>query len=421
MNGNMTRANNEALTERRHRLFLIGLICLFALSAYALGYAERELDFDEKWTMNVISQPFRDMIQSVASDLVHPPLYFLSLKLWIGLTNFSVFSMRLLSLIFALWALYLTYRLGVELYSEQEGLWAALMLTVSNFHLYYATEIRMYSMVVALSLFSTRSFFRAFVHGGIAHEPGGFATKVWNGVAQAGSVHHFKTISGGEKRHWSGYIIATALLIWTHYLTWLLIASQGAYLLLRAKHGRREFVKSWLRAIGFLVVLTLPWLIFAAPFWIRHHGELPTHVGFVAPHTLSGGFKLIGAFNGMLPIQDSMRYGFFPWSVPILILLWQRRASLARSISTQVADLVEAPSGYLLLTLLLGIVSLTLISWIITPLFVPRYLIYCMPIYYLLVSRCVVVSSSTGRGRLLILLPALLWGITSAISPRLFR
>lgn len=417
----MTQANNQAPPKRRPHLFLIALICLFALAAYALGYAERELDFDEKWTMSVISQPLTDMIQSVASDLVHPPLYFLLLKLWIVLAGSSVFSMRFFSLIFALWALSLIYRLGVEVYSNREGLWAALLLTVSNFHLYYATEIRMYSMVVALSLFSTLSFFRAFVHGTIAHEPAGFATKGGNGVAQAASLHHFKTIFRRDKRHWSSYVITTALLIWTHYLTCLLIASQGAYLLLRAKHEGREYMKSWLRAIGLSAALTLPWLIFVAPFWIRHHGELPTHLGFAPPHTLSGALYLVGAFNGMLPIQDSMRYGFFPWSVPVLILLWQRRAYFTRSISMQVADLVQAPSGYLLLTFLLPIVSLTIISWIIAPLFVPRYLIYCMPIYYLLLSHCVSASSSKTRGHLLILLPALLWGITSAISPRLFR
>lgn len=404
-------------SDRFIKIFLLGLLCVFTVSAYTLGYSERELDFDEKWTVNVISQPLPDMIRSVGSDLVHPPLYFFSLKLWVSLTRFSVSSMRLFSLIFALLALYLIYRLGIELYPNQEGLWATLLLTISNFHLYYATEIRMYSMVVALGLLSTLSFFRAFVRGSIAQESVDSAGKGENVLARSDSSHPFYL---GSKKQWYYYILATALLIWTHYLACLLVASQGAYLFFKAKRRRGECLKSWLNAMGVLSILILPWLIFAAFFWIHRHEELPTHLDFIAPHTFSGALYLIGAFNGMLPIQDSMRYGFFPWSIPVLILLWQRRASLTRSISLQIVQLVEAPSGYLLVMLLLPIVSLITISWIITPLFVPRYLIYCLPIYYLLVSRCAVGSCRGWRGQFLILLPAIVWSAISAASLRLF-
>lgn len=393
MNGQTTVAGKTAEAKRQDgfiKIFLIGLLCLFTLSAHALGYADRELDPDEVSTMQVIANSFAEMSRDSAA--LYPPLYFYLLKLWVSIVGLSLVTLRLFSLFFALWAIYLAYRLGAELYTEREGWWAALLMTVSNFHLYYATEIRMYSMVVALSLLSTLWFFRSFVQQ-------------------------------GQKGNKAIYTVITLLLAWTHYFTWFLIGSQGIYLLLRAAKDQRDSLSAWVKAILILVPLQLPWVILLAEHWAFSYATFVSDVEGLQSHGAhgpSGAVYLIGAFNGMLPIQDSMRYSFAPWGLPFLVFLWQRRVSLSHSISTQGIALIQVPAGYLLLSMLMPTVGLAIVSLGITPLFIPRYLIYCMPMYYLLVSRCAVLVSPDWRKQLLILLPALIWSAASAVSLRLF-
>jgi len=389
-----TNADGAEREERFVKIALVGLICLFILSAYTLGYAQRDLDPDELFSLQAVEKSLRGMSRD--ATILYPPLYFFSLKLWVSIVGSSVFSTRLLSLLFAIWAILLTYRLAAELYTNREALWAAVLLTISNFHLFYATEIRMYSMVMALSLLSTRWFFRSFVQ---QREKGG----------------RFN------------YAVVTLLLAWTHHFTWFLIGSHGLYLLLRGGKDRGSSLRAWLKIILLLMVLQLPWVILLARHWAYSYTVFASDVQGLqshGAHSLSGVVYLIGAFNGMLPIQNSMRYSFILWGVPFFVVLWHKRAFSIHSISSLGREVVRAelgvPTGYFLLAMTVPITILTTLSSIITPLFIPRYLIYCLPVYYLIVSRCAVLSSPKLHGQLLILLPALLWSIASAASLRLF-
>lgn len=407
-------AGEDKLPDRFIKIFLIGLLCLFTLSAYTLGYSERELDIDERWVLVFIKESFGGMIfrerwtlsdfefptgrgsLTVTTTPLYPPLYFFGLKLWTGIAGPSVFSCRLFSLVFAVWSIYVIYRLGVELYTEREGLWAALLLTLSNFHLYYATEIKMYSMVLALSLLSTLWFFRAFVHN-------------------------------GSKKDWCSYLLATLLLTWTFYFSWFLVVGQMIYMVLRTGRERWGSLKPWLISFSLLILLMLPWVILVIRYLTRNYKEVAANLSTLqtlGAHSSLGFIYLFGAFNGMLPLHNSMRYGFLPWGIPFLALMWRRRAFSLSALRGLVVEFVGPrlvkPTGYLLLTMIVSILSLTAISWVTVPQFIPRYLIFCLPSYYLVVSHCAVLASAKWRGQLVILLPALLWSIISAASLRLF-
>lgn len=402
------------LPDHLIKIFLIALFCLFTLSAYTLGYASRELDIDERWVLVFINESFGGMIfrerwtltdfefptgrgsLTVTTTPLYPPLYFFALKFWTGVTSPSVFFSRLFSMVFAVWSIYLIYRLGVELYSWREALWAALLVTLSNFHLYYATEIKMYSMVLALSLLSSLWFFRAFIHN-------------------------------GSKKDWCVYVLVTLLLTWTFYFSWFLVAGQMIFILLRTGRERWGTLKPWFVSFSLLILLMLPWVILVIRYLARNYKEVAANLSTLealGAHSSLGFIYLFGAFNGMLPLHDSMRYGFLPWGIPFLALIWRKRAfslSALRGLAIEViGPRLDKPTGYLLLTMIVSILSLTAISWITVPQFIPRYLIFCLPSYYLIVSHCAVLASTKLQGQLVILLPALLWSITSAVSLRLF-
>lgn len=89
----------------------------------------------------------------------HPPLYYLTLKLWTDLFGYSELSLRLPSIIFGLGTIVLTYLIA-RLISDKNRFFhvlSALLIATSQFHIYYSQEARMYSMAaffVALACFA---------------------------------------------------------------------------------------------------------------------------------------------------------------------------------------------------------------------------------------------------------------------------
>lgn len=391
--GTISPARGRGASERSRDAFLLFLLLIgFTIGVFALGYMGREPDADERVTLEAVGHPLTTMARR--ADLLYPPLYFGLLKIWVGVTGVSLPSLRIYSLIFALLALYLLYRCGVELFSRREGLWAALLLALSNFHLYYATEARMYSMLEAGGLILTLSFFRTFVG------------------------------SGGRTWH---FVLAVALLSLTHYFAWFFIFGQGLYFFLYARRKMGAAASWWTWAKGVLPfgILSLVLLLIVHRFYPQAWENLET-LQDLGARSLSGAIYLFGAFHGMLPFPDTMRYGFLPWSLPFLALGWKWRRELAAALHLQrstvaIGDLLVTPSGYLLFMLAIPIVGLTLVSLVLFPLFLPRYLIYSLPMYYLLVSRCAVLATSSTRGQLLLLLPAIGWSLASAFSYHLLR
>lgn len=150
-----------------------------------------------------------DLIFKFAPGDFHPPLYYLLLKIWISVFGSTEVAVRAMSVLFGVATVYMVYRLGKRLFSEQIGQTAAILATVSPLLVYYSQEARMYSLETFLAIVT-----------------------VWFFVTEM----------------WVGFIVATTLLLYTDYLPVLLILS-----LLAAKK------KSLLPLMVVFVFLT-PWL-----------------------------------------------------------------------------------------------------------------------------------------------------------------
>ena len=66
-------------------LFVTVSVCFLCISVF-LSFSD-DIWYDELFTMGLINQPFGKLISITARD-VHPPLYFLIVKLFIKLNNF---------------------------------------------------------------------------------------------------------------------------------------------------------------------------------------------------------------------------------------------------------------------------------------------------------------------------------------------
>src|SRR3954471_18752057 len=57
--------------------------------------------FDEIFSVNAAEHSWNSVLNFVALDLIHPPLFYIFLKLWIGVGGESLFWLRLLPVIFS--------------------------------------------------------------------------------------------------------------------------------------------------------------------------------------------------------------------------------------------------------------------------------------------------------------------------------
>lgn len=106
---------------------------------------------DEALSVNIARLPLDQLPEALRRD-GSPPLYYLLLHGWMAMFGTSTTAVRALSGLFAVAALPLIWLLGRRLVDATTGWLALLLLATSPFAVRYATETRMYSMVLALVL-----------------------------------------------------------------------------------------------------------------------------------------------------------------------------------------------------------------------------------------------------------------------------
>lgn len=125
----------------------------------------QSLWLDEATSALATKMNLPDFFQKFMPGDFHPPLYYLTLRIWSSLFGTSEIALRSLSIIFALATIYLVFLIGKRLIGKNAGLIASLLLATSGLHIYYSQEARMYSMstfLVALSIY----IFTRILHGG---------------------------------------------------------------------------------------------------------------------------------------------------------------------------------------------------------------------------------------------------------------
>ncbi|MFX0072855.1 MAG: glycosyltransferase family 39 protein, partial [Candidatus Hermodarchaeota archaeon] len=78
---------------------------------------------------------------------IHPPLYYIILRGWILIFGKSIFSVRLLSVLFSILTLPILYLIGKEIINENLGLIIIFLYSISPFSIFFANEVRSYSLI----------------------------------------------------------------------------------------------------------------------------------------------------------------------------------------------------------------------------------------------------------------------------------
>jgi hypothetical protein len=104
---------------------------------------------DEALSVNIASLPLGDIPEALRHD-GHPPLYYAVLHLWIEVAGRSDLAVRALSGCFGLIGLALVYLAARRAAGGRAAWFAVVIAAVAPFGVRYATEARMYTLVMAL-------------------------------------------------------------------------------------------------------------------------------------------------------------------------------------------------------------------------------------------------------------------------------
>src|SRR5687768_1179982 len=122
--------------------------------------------FDEIFSVHAAEHEWGALFGFVAQDLIHPPFFYLLLKVWITIGGESLFWLRLFPVFFSALALVPFLHLCRELKLKRETtLLALLFLAVNGSLIKYAQEVRMYAPLFFFSILSIWLFARFYFRG----------------------------------------------------------------------------------------------------------------------------------------------------------------------------------------------------------------------------------------------------------------
>lgn len=144
-----------AHTPSARNAWLIALLAILILAA-ALRIAplsHEALDGDECFTIRVATAPWGDALSTIRQDLVHPPVYYFVLKLWLLIAGVTPFTVRVPALLFGLAGVALAAVVARRLHVPPLfSLLAAFLVAINDSQIFFSQQNRSYSFFATLVL-----------------------------------------------------------------------------------------------------------------------------------------------------------------------------------------------------------------------------------------------------------------------------
>ncbi len=338
---------------------LLALALITAAGAWLRFHniGSRSLWTDEGFTATFARLDWFNFARALWRREANMTLYYLLMRAWTHLGD-SETMLRAVSAIASVATIPALYALGRRLFGTTVGLIAAVLFAVNAYSIRYAQEARSYGLVVFLVTLATYFF--------------------------AGAV-------GGEKKSWTAYVWASVLAIYAHFFAVLVIIAHGVTIRLLRRSGRVANVdglqSDFSRAAKRIALITAPiWIFIAAtgagPIkWIQRPGpqDLYWFLEYFSGH---GGKLLLGLF--MLAAAAAIFAGMYRHrsvsSTPV--------SATPSSATTPFATPSSATPWAMSLVVAWFAVPLliVLVFSLVRPVFLPRYMIICLPALVLLAA-----------------------------------
>jgi mannosyltransferase len=308
--------------------------------------------FDECFSVEVNRIGWGNFLRLLWWREANMSLYYLLLRGWLHFGK-SPFFIRSLSVAISAASILAIYRVGSLLYNRRVALSAAALLALNVYDIRYAQEARSYALLVLLATLSS-----------------GFLV-TW--------------LRRPDGRNWRGYVLASVLAVYAHFYALLLVAAQ--WLALRwlgvpnrtpdLPEVRRQLRRAWI----VIDISVLPLLAFVAK----------TGAGPIRWIHRPGFFDLLKI---SIYITNGVPVVYFLACLATLVPL--KNNLLARNGSWE-----SWRVRFLFLWVLFPVV-LTLLLSFARPVFLPRYMIFCLPALLLLTAAGLTSVPQKWLGALLV-------------------
>ncbi len=340
--------------EQRSPYFYLGLIVLLTAVLRIPAIGRDSLWYDEAVSYLTANWPLTTILSNAAQD-PHPPFYYSLLHFWFALVPEGDVSGRVLSLLLNGLLIPVVYLLCCELFSRPHiGLIAAFLTAVSPFHILYSHELRMYTLLMLLTVLAI--LFLLYAR----------RTNAWY--------------------WWALFAITALLLEYTHLFSFFVLTAVALYTLYH--HQQRSSLWRTILIGILLILLFLPWINILL-------GESQAQIGSLRPLALNN--RIIEP-NPIIPLTTLafLIFGqaFSLWYVALILFL---------TISTLVIFLLElrkakqkneAQGVFLPLLIICCVIGIPIAIYIIRPFFLPeRTMASASPFLFILLAW-----SATRRG-----------------------
>ncbi len=369
---------------------MLGLILLaFALRVYRLP--AQSLWYDEGVSWYLTGMPLPALTEWTAND-IQPPLFYYLLWLWTRLAGTSEYALRFPSVIFGVLTVPLIWITGWRLLGKRPAWLAALILSISPLHVYYAQEARMYTLLTFLGLLSSYLLLR--LTDGAANR----AATVDDAGATTRDRSRATTWGRPYSKYVWAYVLAIVAALYVHYFAFFLLAAHALYVLYlwwgqsRNSHSLNPSLAVSITITIAIAILYLPWL----PFLFTRFGVDASYwpgalkLGEVA-RKLFIAFGLGETVKEGIGIWLAVGYGLILLISLVALIVNEgqvgsnERRPIARSPSP--TPRYPLPPNLVFLLLYLS-VPLVLVLLLVqrTPKFNPRYAMLASPAFILLIA-----------------------------------
>lgn len=379
---------NPAAPNPRSAMWILAAItlCGAVLRFTRLNY--QSLWNDELWSWRFTQyDSFMRMVHEALIPDFHPPGFQTVLYYVVHWFGDSEFVLRFPSAVAGTLAIPAIYLVARRLYGKREGLIAALFLATSWFPIVESQEARAYAMLLLFTLLATWFWLRLVP---VEKQDQTDLTDLSDPTNLANLI---------------GYFVCAAVCAYLHYFGLYCILLQAIATALLLVGDKRKLAIMGLTYAG-VFALYLPWFF----IFLRHSGSYPLLWPRPNPATLLNYYAFI--FNRSYWILGLCAGLVAVWGVCGGVR-WARKRNRSITItntSTNIDGARNAPCSwsaasrlnswhippglFLLAWLIVPPVVIYVRSRVSTPIFTPRYLIFCAPPAYILLARAV---SELGR------------------------
>ncbi|MEZ4179924.1 MAG: glycosyltransferase family 39 protein [Candidatus Doudnabacteria bacterium] len=234
---------------------------LLGIGLRLINITKISLWHDEAFSALLIKYNWGEMIYRIGLD-VHPPMYYIFLRLWHYVFGHSIFALRSMSIFFGVLTIWITYAFILKFFKSKFGaIAAALLIALNPFQIQYVSEARMYTMGAFFAILSAYLLALA--------------------LRLTIKVYKEQNLALKSKMLWAylGFTLSASILTYTHYYLLFTVAALGFYgIVYLYWNFKFEFKKYlWLvlsgLGIGLLYIPWLNWFIYqvkqvGAGYWI---------------------------------------------------------------------------------------------------------------------------------------------------------